>query len=57
MLFSLQVALILFSSLTETIGTTFQSHLNNLQPILLKCLQDETSSRVRIAALKYGLIL
>jgi hypothetical protein len=53
-LFSLQVALILFSSLTETIGATFQSHLNNLQPILLKCLQDETSSRVRIAALKYG---
>ncbi|VAI07515.1 unnamed protein product [Triticum turgidum subsp. durum] len=47
-----EVALILFSSLTETIGTTFQSHLNNLQPILLKCLQDETSSRVRIAALK-----
>ncbi|EMS63391.1 Importin-4 [Triticum urartu] len=46
------VALILFSSLTETIGTTFQSHLNDLQPILLKCLQDETSSRVRIAALK-----
>uniref|UniRef100_A0A453IG63 Importin N-terminal domain-containing protein n=1 Tax=Aegilops tauschii subsp. strangulata TaxID=200361 RepID=A0A453IG63_AEGTS len=49
-----EVALILFSSLTETIGTTFQSHLNDLQPILLKCLQDETSSRVRIAALKYG---
>jgi hypothetical protein len=44
--------LILFSSLTETIGTTFQSHLNDLQPILLKCLQDEASSRVRIAALK-----
>jgi len=50
----LQVVLILFSSLTETIGATFQSHLNNLQPILLKCLQDESSSRVRIAALKYG---
>ncbi|KAK1594076.1 hypothetical protein QYE76_027184 [Lolium multiflorum] len=47
-----EVALILFSSLTETIGTTFQSHLNDLQPILLKCLQDETSSKVRIAALK-----
>nr|AAP06844.1 unknown protein [Oryza sativa Japonica Group] len=47
-----EVALILFSSLTETIGTTFQSHLNDLQPILLKCLQDEASSRVRIAALK-----
>ncbi|RCV45445.1 hypothetical protein SETIT_9G454600v2 [Setaria italica] len=47
-----EVALILFSSLTETIGATFQSHLNDLQPVLLKCLQDETSSRVRIAALK-----
>ncbi|RLN18629.1 uncharacterized protein C2845_PM02G31000 [Panicum miliaceum] len=47
-----EVALILFSSLTETIGATFQSHLHNLQPILLKCLQDESSSRVRIAALK-----
>ncbi|KAG8096702.1 hypothetical protein GUJ93_ZPchr0013g37856 [Zizania palustris] len=47
-----EVALILFSSLAETIWTTFQSHLNDLQPILLKCLQDEASSRVRIAALK-----
>ncbi|KAI0507530.1 hypothetical protein KFK09_013655 [Dendrobium nobile] len=47
-----EVALILFSSLTETIGPTFQSHLVDLQPILLKCLQDESSSRVRIAALK-----
>lgn len=47
-----EVVLILFSSLTETIGSTFHSHLNVLQPILLQCLQDETSSRVRIAALK-----
>ncbi|KAJ1686897.1 hypothetical protein LUZ63_018287 [Rhynchospora breviuscula] len=47
-----EVALILFSSLTETIGPTFQSHLANLQSILLKCLQDESSSRVRVAALK-----
>ncbi|XP_010916537.1 probable importin subunit beta-4 [Elaeis guineensis] len=47
-----EVALILFSSLTETIGPTFQSHLSDLQPILLKCLQDETSTRVRVAALK-----
>ncbi|XP_072991825.1 probable importin subunit beta-4 [Typha latifolia] len=47
-----EVALILFSSLTETIGPTFQSHLSDLQPILLKCLQDEGSTRVRIAALK-----
>ncbi|ONK65428.1 uncharacterized protein A4U43_C07F37020 [Asparagus officinalis] len=47
-----EVALILFSSLTETIGSTFQSHLADLQPILLKCLQDEASTRVRVAALK-----
>lgn len=48
-----QVALILFSSLTETIGSVFQSHLTNLQPLLLKCLRDESSTRVRVAALKY----
>ncbi|KAK8966711.1 hypothetical protein KSP40_PGU008851 [Platanthera guangdongensis] len=47
-----EVALILFSSLTETIGSTFQAHIVDLHPILLKCLQDESSSRVRIAALK-----
>ncbi|XP_020584576.1 importin-4 isoform X2 [Phalaenopsis equestris] len=47
-----EVALILFSSLTETIGSTFHAHLVDLQPILLKCLQDERSGRVRIAALK-----
>ncbi|CAH9082136.1 unnamed protein product [Cuscuta europaea] len=47
-----EVALILFSSLTETIGTSFQPHFMNLQSLLLKCLQDETSSRVRVAALK-----
>ncbi|KAM0948917.1 putative importin-beta domain, armadillo-like helical, importin beta family [Dioscorea sansibarensis] len=47
-----EVALILFSSLTETIGSMFQSHLTNLQPLLLKCLQDESSTRVRVAALK-----
>ncbi|XP_031381513.1 importin-4 isoform X1 [Punica granatum] len=47
-----EVALILFSSLTETIGNTFRPHFADLQALLLKCLQDETSSRVRIAALK-----
>ncbi|KAG0485277.1 hypothetical protein HPP92_009356 [Vanilla planifolia] len=47
-----EVALILFSSLAETIGPTFQAHLVDLQPIILKCLQDESCSRVRIAALK-----
>ncbi|KAF8411764.1 hypothetical protein HHK36_004322 [Tetracentron sinense] len=47
-----EVALILFSSLTETIGNTFQPHFANLQSLLLKCLQDETSTRVRVAALK-----
>ncbi|RXH92312.1 hypothetical protein DVH24_033208 [Malus domestica] len=47
-----EVALILFSSLTETIGNTFRPHFADLQALLLKCLQDETSNRVRVAALK-----
>lgn len=47
-----EVALILFSSLTETIGNTFRPHFADLQSLLLKCLQDETSNRVRVAALK-----
>ncbi|KAM6554316.1 hypothetical protein CsatB_015078 [Cannabis sativa] len=47
-----EVALILFSSLTETIGTSFRPHFADLQALLLKCLQDETSNRVRVAALK-----
>ncbi|PIA47429.1 hypothetical protein AQUCO_01400235v1 [Aquilegia coerulea] len=47
-----EVALILFSSLTETVGDTFQAHFADLQSLLLKCLQDETSTRVRVAALK-----
>ncbi|GFY88530.1 ARM repeat superfamily protein [Actinidia rufa] len=47
-----EVALILFSSLTETIGNSFQPHFADLQSLLLKCLQDETSNRVRVAALK-----
>ncbi|TXG56873.1 hypothetical protein EZV62_018186 [Acer yangbiense] len=46
------VALILFSSLTETIGNAFQPHFSDLQALLLKCLHDETSNRVRVAALK-----
>uniref|UniRef100_A0A1D1ZIV0 Putative importin subunit beta-4 n=1 Tax=Anthurium amnicola TaxID=1678845 RepID=A0A1D1ZIV0_9ARAE len=40
------------SSLTETIGPIFQSHLADLQPVLLKSLQDDASTRVRVAALK-----
>uniref|UniRef100_A0A6N2NBT0 Importin N-terminal domain-containing protein n=1 Tax=Salix viminalis TaxID=40686 RepID=A0A6N2NBT0_SALVM len=47
-----EVALILFSSLTETIGNAFQPHYAALQALLLKCLQDDTSNRVRVAALK-----
>ncbi|KAJ8759642.1 hypothetical protein K2173_009289 [Erythroxylum novogranatense] len=47
-----EVALILFSSLTETIGIAFQPHFADLQALLLKCLQDEASIRVRVAALK-----
>ncbi|XP_076920880.1 uncharacterized protein LOC143582105 [Bidens hawaiensis] len=47
-----EVALILFSSLTETIGDSFQPYFADLQALLLKCLQDETSNSVRVAALK-----
>ncbi|XP_051145314.1 uncharacterized protein LOC127261141 [Andrographis paniculata] len=47
-----EVALILFSSLTETIGDSFRPYFTDLQSLLLKCLQDETSTRVRVAALK-----
>ncbi|XP_027357406.1 importin-4 isoform X2 [Abrus precatorius] len=47
-----EVALILFSSLTETIGNAFRPYFADLQALLLKCLQDETSNRVRVAALK-----
>ncbi|CAI0431290.1 unnamed protein product [Linum tenue] len=47
-----EVALILFSSLTETIGNAFQPYFVDLQALLLKCLQDEASNRVRVAALK-----
>ncbi|KAF2531371.1 hypothetical protein F2Q70_00033183 [Brassica cretica] len=47
-----EVALILFSSLTETIGNTFRPYFADLQTLLLKCMQDESSSRVRVAALK-----
>lgn len=47
-----EVALILFSSLTETIGNSFRPYFGDLQSLLLKCLQDETSNRVRVAALK-----
>ncbi|XVF02933.1 hypothetical protein REPUB_Repub04eG0217300 [Reevesia pubescens] len=53
-----EVALIIFSSLTETIGSTFRPHFAELQALFLKCLQDETSNRVRVAALKaVGLFL
>ncbi|KAK6911106.1 Importin-beta, N-terminal domain [Dillenia turbinata] len=51
-----EVALILFSSLTETIGVAFKPYFAELQALLLKCLQDETSNRVRVAALKWVLL-
>lgn len=47
-----QVALILFSSLTETIGNSFRPYFTDLKALLLKCMEDESSSRVRVAALK-----
>ncbi|CAH1449505.1 unnamed protein product [Lactuca virosa] len=46
------VALILFTSLTETIGDSFRPYFADLQALLLKFLQDEISNNVRVAALK-----
>ncbi|RDY02823.1 hypothetical protein CR513_13674, partial [Mucuna pruriens] len=43
---------IIENSLTETIGNAFRPYFADLQALLLKCLQDETSNRVRVAALK-----
>ncbi|XP_057977862.1 uncharacterized protein LOC131164584 isoform X2 [Malania oleifera] len=43
---------IIENSLTETIGNTFRPHFSDLQTLLLRCLQDETSNGVRVAALK-----
>ncbi|KAI3675918.1 hypothetical protein L1987_85514 [Smallanthus sonchifolius] len=45
-----EVGLLLFSSLTETIGDSFLPYFADLKLLLLKCLQDEISD-VRIAAL------
>ncbi|KAL8205840.1 hypothetical protein R6Q57_009391 [Mikania cordata] len=46
-----EVGLLLFSSLTETIGDSFQPYFADLKLLLLRCLQDEISG-VRVAALK-----
>jgi hypothetical protein len=48
-----QVALIMFCSLTETIGDFLKPHFATLQAIFIKGLQDLQSSKVRMAALKY----
>ncbi|MCO5558950.1 hypothetical protein L7F22_012541 [Adiantum nelumboides] len=47
-----EVALILFSSLTETIWETLKPHYSTLQGVFVKGLQDPESQRVRVAALK-----
>ncbi|KAI5071652.1 hypothetical protein GOP47_0013903 [Adiantum capillus-veneris] len=47
-----EVALILFSSLTETIWETLKPHYSTLQAVFVKGLQDRESERVRVAALK-----
>lgn len=47
-----EVSLILFSSLTETIGDILKPHFTTLQAVFVKGLQDPESSRVRVAALK-----
>ncbi|KAK9069597.1 hypothetical protein SSX86_011501 [Deinandra increscens subsp. villosa] len=46
-----EMGLLLFTSLTETIGDSFQPYFADLKLLLLKCLQDEISG-VRVAALK-----
>ncbi|KAL2650159.1 hypothetical protein R1flu_018287 [Riccia fluitans] len=47
-----EVALILFSSLTETIGDVLRPHFCTLQSVFVAGLNDQQSNRVRIAALK-----
>lgn len=51
----IQVALILFSSLTETIGDLLRPHFATLQSVFVNGLNDQQSNRVRVAALKYAL--
>ncbi|XP_023756369.1 uncharacterized protein LOC111904893 isoform X1 [Lactuca sativa] len=46
-----EVALMLFSSLTETLGDSFRPYFADFQLLLLKCLHDKMRS-VRVAALK-----
>ena len=52
-----QVALIVFSTLTETIGDFLKPHFTTLQAIFMKGLQDPQSCKVRMAALKYVSLL
>ncbi|OAE28961.1 hypothetical protein AXG93_2960s1400 [Marchantia polymorpha subsp. ruderalis] len=47
-----EVALILFSSLTETIGDVLRPHFSTLQSVFVAGLNDQQSTRVRVAALK-----
>ncbi|KAI7742673.1 hypothetical protein M8C21_027816 [Ambrosia artemisiifolia] len=46
-----ELGLLLFSSLIETIGDSFQPYFADLKLLLLNCLQDEISA-VRVASLK-----
>ncbi|XP_076928217.1 uncharacterized protein LOC143592100 [Bidens hawaiensis] len=46
-----EVGLLLFTSLTETNGDSFQPYFADLKFLLIKCLQDEISD-VRVASLK-----
>ncbi|KAI4367437.1 hypothetical protein MLD38_023175 [Melastoma candidum] len=41
------------NSLTETIGNIFRPHFTDLQALLLKCLQDESSSRAVGSVLEF----
>jgi len=47
-----ELAMRLFFALTETVGTVFQPHFQDLRELYGRLLQQSTNTRVRIAALK-----
>ena len=46
-----ELAFILFNSLTETVGESFQVHFDSLKNLFLAGLTDQTSMKVRVEAL------
>eukprot|EP00249_Psilotum_nudum_P024844 c29306_g1_i2 orf=418-3579(+) len=47
-----EVALIIFSSLTETIGDLLKPHFTTLVSVFMKSLKDEQNTCIKVAALK-----